>query len=115
MTVDPMYEEPEIALERWAIVQHPEGTLHIAGLRDGDGRLSRMRMSTAIQSFDRSTLTAETSSGRVYHLASDGYDRRVGVYLTGYFFGAAVPPDAVILDAAGLELALSEPSSGLRH
>lgn len=115
MTADRLYEEPELTLERWAIVCHPEGTYHIAGLRDGEARLSRMRMSTAIRSFDHQSLTAETSSGRLYHLAENGYDRRVGIFLAGYFFGAKVLPDIVILDAEGLELALSEPSSGLRH
>jgi hypothetical protein len=112
MNADPVFAEPEVTLERWAIVQHPEGTLHVAGLRDGEGRLSRMRMSTPIVAFDREAMTAETRSGRIYHLAADGMTAGVGIALARTFFPGE---DVTELTPEDVELALKETSSPLRH
>jgi hypothetical protein len=115
MTADPLFMEPEVALEKWAIVRHPDGSLHIAGLRDGGERLSRLRMSTPIVSFDRDALTAETSSGRVYRLAENGHSPMLGLILARAFFDPLSAAETVEVSPEDVELALTEPSSGLRH
>ncbi len=60
----PAVEVPEMTVVRWSVQRVGEDD-HVVGLAvsDGEGRAS-----TAIQSFDRATATATTSSGRRYRL-----------------------------------------------
>ena len=115
MTADPTWQEPEVHLQRWAFVRHPIGTIHVAGLRDGMDRLSRMRMSTNIVAFDRHALMAETASGRLYHLVEGGYSPAVGSLLASFFFGRAIANQVTHLSPEELELVLAGTPSAFRH
>jgi hypothetical protein len=118
MNAAPVHEEPEVTLDAWAIVRHPDGVIFFAGLRevhDDLGIRDRGRLSTPIESFDAATMTGKTYSGRVYHLAPDARNDVAGVVIAALFWGRAAALAADCLSPDELELALSEPSSGLRH
>lgn len=58
-------QEPEVVLIQWSVLQLPCGDRHFVGwnLILGEGRVS-----SAIQEFDKTTLTGKTRSGRIYKL-----------------------------------------------
>jgi hypothetical protein len=118
MNAAPVHEEPEVTLDAWAIVRHPEGDIHFAGLRevrDDLGIRELGRISSPIESFDAATMTGTTYSGRVYHLAPDARNDIIGFVITSIFWDRPAAKRADCLSPDELELALSEPSSGLRH
>ena len=66
-------EQPEIDLERWQVMQLPNGDRHFVGWNatDREGRAS-----SKIEAFDAVTRQGRTSSGRVYRLCGPtGHDR----------------------------------------
>lgn len=57
-------EEPTVTLTHWRILETADGQRQLAG---ADSRETG-RVSSAVVSFDRNTLSGSTNSGRTYHL-----------------------------------------------
>jgi len=102
MKARPVYEEPEITLEVWAIVIGPEGRAHFAGSHKG----TRLRLSTAIEEFDLEAMTGKTSSGRTYRLAGDRGDG-LGLAATAIFRGALALQASSVISPEELALMLA--------
>ena len=110
MSARPVYEEPNVNMQVWGIVLSSGGTAHIGGMHQG----TRLRLSTAIESFDLGSMTATTRSGRAYHL--DGI-RNDSLALTAMalFAGSREARDTSVLSPEELELMLTEPANGWRE
>lgn len=70
-TTRPVYEEPEVILDRWTVVE-VRGERHFVGysVHGHEGRVS-----TAMETFDPATRRGVTASGRVYELTEcPGHD-----------------------------------------
>ena len=68
----PVGEQPSLTLVRWQVVQLKNGDRHFVGhaVQNREGRAS-----TAVQTFDPSSMRGSTKSGRVYELGgAPGYD-----------------------------------------
>lgn len=109
MTARPVYEEPEIALEVWAIVIVPEGHAHFAGSHEG----TRLRLSTVIEEFDLETMTGTTASGRRYRLAGDRGDG-FGLAAMAVFRGALAVRASTVISPEELDLMLSPSANGMK-
>lgn len=69
---NPVNAEPVLTLCSWSVFQTEKGERHFVGYND---RGREGRVSSAITSFDKKTMTGRTSSGRLYALAGpSGYD-----------------------------------------
>mgnify|MGYP001381322942 CR=1 FL=1 len=64
MKARPVYEEPHVDMQAWGVVISSAGTAHIGGMHQG----TRLRLSTAVETFDLASMTATTASGRTYRL-----------------------------------------------
>lgn len=75
--VDPVSERPVIELERWLVMQLPDGSSHFVGwnITDQEGRAT-----TSIVEFDPATCRGATASGRVYVLIGPTGPDRDGVH-----------------------------------
>lgn len=64
-TIASVEDEPETTLTNWQVLELPNGDRHLVGyaVEDREGRVS-----SSVQAFDRESLCAVTSSGRVYRL-----------------------------------------------
>lgn len=68
----PVGAEPVLTLCSWSVFQTEQGERHLVGYND---RSREGRVSSAIVSFDKRTMTGRTRSGRLYALAGpSGYD-----------------------------------------
>lgn len=109
MTAAPVHEEPEISMPMWAIVLSASGAAHIGGMH----RNTRLRLSTAIESFDLQEMTATTRSGRTYRLEGVRNDA-IGIAAIEVFHGAEAARDARAISPDELALMLAEPANGWR-
>lgn len=109
MKARPVYEEPAIVMHAWGIVLTPAGTAHVGGMHRG----TRLRLSTAVESFDLDTMTATTRSGRTYRLSGDRTDS-LAMAAMAFFAGARAARNASMLSPEGLELMLAEPANAWR-
>ncbi|MHA6642733.1 hypothetical protein [Mesorhizobium sp. A623] len=110
MTAAPVSIEPEVTIKAWAFVMHCGGDIHLTGLRDN----RKARVSSAVESFDRETMTATTISGRKYHLEGMPFDR-LGIMLARLHWGSEEAEGCKIVSPEDVELALSPAPSPFRH
>jgi hypothetical protein len=70
--------QPSMTLVRWQIYEVPNGDRHFSGwaVENREGRAS-----SAIRTFDPSTMTGVTSSGRVYRLQGPPGEDSDGLYV----------------------------------
>jgi hypothetical protein len=61
----PVSDQPEIALQRWQVMQLPNGDRHFVGWNATE---RQGRASSKIVAFDAATRQGRTSSGRIYRL-----------------------------------------------
>ena len=73
----PVSERPQIDLERWQVMQLPNGDRHFVGWNatEREGRAS-----TKVDVFDAATRQGRTSSGRVYRLCGPSSHDGDGVH-----------------------------------
>lgn len=72
-TIADVAEEPEVTLTNWQVLELPNGDRHLVGYALES---RRGRVSSCIETFDRLSLRAVTSSGRTYQLRGHpGIDR----------------------------------------
>lgn len=109
MKARPVHEEPVIVMQAWAIVLSPSGTAHVGGMHEG----TRLRLSTAVESFDLSSMTARTRSGRTYFLDGVRNDN-LGLAAVAVFRGPLEAEGSRLASPEELELMLAPPANGWR-
>lgn len=80
--VAPLEKEPEIILESWMVFELADGSRYFAGysVAGHEGRTS-----SAIQTFDKSTMKGITRSGRVYQLIGPPGLNGDALYVLGHW------------------------------
>jgi hypothetical protein len=73
----PVSEEPEITLYDWKVFELNDGSRHFVGT---NGARGSGRVSSSIQTFDPTTMSGVTRSGRVYKLVGESGDSINGLY-----------------------------------
>lgn len=87
----------------------PTGIVHFAGAHKG----TRLRLSTAIETFDLAAMTGTTRSGRTYSLQGVRNDA-LGILAVALFLGQGAARECGMIAPEELELALASPVNGLR-
>ena len=108
--VDPVYIEPEVSLDVWAIVLHRDGHFHFTGIREAR---EKGRISSMIESFDLETMTGKTVSGRRY-VQSGARNDVLGLSLAAVIWGHENSWGSVCVSPENLALALAAPANGMR-
>jgi len=94
MTVRPVAEEPVVVLDRWGILQEHVLGYRLVGVHAVTGRA---RVTSPIIAYEGLTQTAETESGRVYHLRGEMDARVAAEIIYGHMMRCGLTLDDVAL------------------
>jgi len=111
MNVKSVSEEPVVILDRWGILQEHVLGYRLVGIHAATGRA---RVTSPIIAYEGLTQTAETESGRIYHLRGEMNALVAAEIIYGHMRRWGLTPDVVAL-ADPREVALtfaSKPSGG---
>lgn len=91
--VKPVSEEPEVTLVHWGIMRDPYG-YRLVGYR---ADTKRGRVTSPVVALEGLTRTAETESGRIYHLRGDPDHKAAAMVIVHHMRRAGLTVDDVEL------------------